>query len=1589
MARGYLGKISAVISANNGEYIRALDQSKQATRNFASTVTRDLRAATRDASKSLEGILTPLQRFDRALKAAVSQRLSFRGFEGAIRTFKDLEKTIGNLSDREVRIALRASGFREIEQLRTAVAGLQQTDVDLFVNLVGKDATTNDLRRLIATANQADGKVIGLKAQVNVAEAQRLIETFESRGIASTRRIRRAIESLNEFRAEGAATALRGIVSVAEQIGRPVAAAAAQLGGLSLEVQAQLVPALARAQDGVGKLERDIDAKLPIAERRFEGVRRAAESAAQAISRAAEASKLAASGATGNELGFVAPRVRNELQANAAARNRVAESADPSRFRSEVQELDRIGQSIERINASIERRRILGLDTAEAERNLSRVLERSQQVRASIRGAQEFSVIPGNAVGEFGPTGVGPNTPIDPNRFRNIERDRAARSAGSTESLIKREQDAKRLADQIAAVSERAAQTEIDALIQREQRAKRLAGQLNAAAERTAQAELDALIQREQRQKRLATQLAAAAEQAAQAELEALIQREQRQKRLATQIAAAADRAAQAEVDALIQREQRARRLADQVADQDPAQRVIRQRRDEELVRQRREDELAAAQGSRTDLGAGRARGRILGELGGEIAVVRRQLGELPDLAASLGPQVDGLTTRFQNLARAGVAFTAEQVRQLRGEVTAVSEAIQSRRGIGDQFLAGAGGRGEAGLQLGIDQRQLQGAAGEIEFLQGRLQGLTAEARGPAVAAIERYRQAIVTAFRNGSIATEQGRQTIQAAREEVVRLTAAATNVRVDRLGDQLRRAGDIGRGGFGNIQLAVQQAAFAVDDFFSVTGDLSQRLRAAGNNISQLGFILGSTEGLIAGIAFSISAQLVAALIRWSNDGRTAEIQTQALTDALARQKSLVEQLAQAFSALGDSIARSAFSGRGAEARAFGRELDEIAKKQRELRDAQAFALDPGVLQARADVRVAENRLGQARNRDEAVEAQRQLARARARLAGEEDRVRNRPDLDAGAVRDNAVRAFEAAVARFGEQAGGLPVGLPEFERVRRIANELGGVQDPAELARILRVEQQAAEQRGDRALVADIEQLLQQLEDPIRRAADNLVRQLFQAADRAAKEIGLAQGRVADAIGAGVPGALQLRTTLDRLAEVIDGAAKEIADAQEEFANSNQTPEAAARRDERIRTARGRLERSRAEREAAQERAREIDFSRTVDPQKFFPAILDRVGANLGDAQATQGLLARRQRELEARRRQLLQDADSENPFVRRRAARGLEELDAQARALETATSRLASFSEALNRAAQEVQGNLQNARQREDAARRRSLLTSDDDAAGRFFGLKFGLRFPETQAVAQRRRAERAREEQQKLAREAEEVFNNERARLEREAEAGRGPLAGDFARRRQIEDELASGDFAGADGARRRRALEEERRQINQRIDEAVEASPAVRDARNRSTLADERAASAERGARLSQTPAERAALEIGDNLRDIRNDFDERRKALADDGAEPEDFAQLERDRQEALRRELERGLRQQAPLAFQFADEIANAVLQGPSRAALGATDASTTQGQAELNRLIRGQDSARDVNLVELEKQTQVLTEIKDLLPFPVAGA
>jgi hypothetical protein len=138
-------------------------------------------------------------------------------------------------------------------------------------------------------------------------------------------------------------------------------------------------------------------------------------------------------------------------------------------------------------------------------------------------------------------------------------------------------------------------------------------------------------------------------------------------------------------------------------------------------------------------------------------------------------------------------------------------------------------------------------------------------------------------------------------------------------------------------------------------------------------------------------------------------------------------------------------------------------------------------------------------------------------------------------------------------------------------------------------------------------------------------------------------------------------------------------------------------------------------------------------------------------------------------------------------------------------------------------------------------------------------------------------------------------------------------------------------------------------------------------------------AQAERGRLLGLTDRERFREEMEQGAgADIRA----RAAQMKKDGAAQADIDKF-------MNRAIAEQAKTIAPMIEEMRMERENAMLQGPSRAALNVSDVTTTQGQAELNRLLRGDDPAKDVNLAELRKQSdflQILIETVKNNPLPV---
>jgi hypothetical protein len=630
--------------------------------------------------------------------------------------------------------------------------------------------------------------------------------------------------------------------------------------------------------------------------------------------------------------------------------------------------------------------------------------------------------------------------------------------------------------------------------------------------------------------------------------------------------------------------------------------------------------------------------------------------------------------------------------------------------------------------------------------------------------------------------------------------------------------------------FSLAAQQAGFALDDFFSVTGGLDQRLRAVANNVSQLAFILGGTAGLFTALGVTIGAQLLIPLARFALNAKDGEDAAKGMSSALESQRDRVKQLADAYKELARSIAESGMSEGGRE------QFNRLGEQQERRRQQQAIALDavagqsPQLAAARGAVAAADRAMGDATTVGQAQDAARASRQARAELARQE-------------------RLASA--------------------RVRSLADS----------APIDRLRQQRASTR------------------------DELAR------ERARRQNSVLPSILTLGLSTFLPGFSTSRNRENALRERLATQQGAISLSQQRQAEEFVT------RGQRVAGRFG----------AFQENAQ--GFTATGAGIDKFLTRFNDTAQKIADGSLSPG-----------------------------EVSKATQQLDALAANLERAAIAVQGFSQVLDSQAGQLAATVASeSRSREEQLRR------DANAAEAQFGQNdprvAQARRDEQQAIDARRQTERDRLK-------VDEQISAERERFESDLLAGRGRQA-DRERAEEIRRQRTIADDETRSASDKERArLRVQRLELEQA--QSFESQPGVARLRRQAdelNIQDQRVAqeieSRQRGRELALSDRERTRREIDQSAVDLRN-------ALPEIGAGGV---------QEAARNLVD----QLAPALASLRDEVLNARLQGPSRAALQVSDINTAEGARELNRLMRGDDSARDVNLVELQKQTGVLEDIK----------
>jgi len=657
---------------------------------------------------------------------------------------------------------------------------------------------------------------------------------------------------------------------------------------------------------------------------------------------------------------------------------------------------------------------------------------------------------------------------------------------------------------------------------------------------------------------------------------------------------------------------------------------------------QRREQAGKSAEQKR--LGTGEFR-----NLDPDFGTADRKLMSLRSTVASLQGDMERLPLPLQ-------AKFIPMINQVRGELkkldsTSTSHEIEqatAKAALLGKMLQRAGQGAKLGGTLGdsLNDVAFTRTEKQLSLIRGKLIDVGVTAHGPVATAFNNLSKYAGDAANEGVLGFGRTQKQIDIYIDKLVAAAVAAGNLTVAEGKAFKKGIGDVSRGGVDKYSLALNQAAFAVDDFLSSVGGWDQKLRAVSNNVTQLAFVAGGTKGLFIGLGAVLAGQAAVGLYKWINNGRSAEDQTKALNDALARQKTLVEDLAKAFRSLGDSMSRGLFSAGAEQDQEFSRQLDDIKKKQEESVKNSIVDLDPQVIKERAEQRKLKRKIEGSSDVGEIVGLQTQMEVSKRREKDAADRVASAAPPDLGDVQARIKKAFsemadaiemdvnqfnpenpgagEAAAAPLREKAAGVEQAGSVKEARDQLQTTINELSTQVESG-FFNSQQAEAARRQIQTLLATFSSL----EAPLMREIDALANEIAEASRGPAVKISQAQEDVADAIKRGVPSAGAFQRELDSSAKKLRAAYDRLEEAQNE-----DTPE---KKQEKVNQANENIFRVNREMAGLDARAREVRLGRTFGGERATSALSGLSGERFANERtgATAKLISAIDAEIQARK------------------------------------------------------------------------------------------------------------------------------------------------------------------------------------------------------------------------------------------------------------------------------------------------------------------------------------------------------------------
>jgi hypothetical protein len=1007
---------------------------------------------------------------------------------------------------------------------------------------------------------------------------------------------------------------------------------------------------------------------------------------------------------------------------------------------------------------------------------------------------------------------------------------------------------------------------------------------------------------------------------------------------------------------------------------------------------------------------------RSLDQLKTKIISVGGQLEKLPiPIQGKLAPAIARVQQMFVAL---GNNPTAAQLKQAAAE----AEKLEKRLGRVSQAMKFKGKFSDF-----IDENSGKAYEAQLASIQQRFLSLGAAAGGPTAAAINQYRVALAKASVAGTLGTKAVRDQMEQLAASIAKAAQAEGLLNKGQAASFLtglkKNFGDVGRGGADKFAMGMNQAAFAVDDFMSATGGIEQRLRAVANNVTQLGFVMGGTTGLFIALGAVITAHAAIALYKFANGGRAAEDTSKVLNDALDKQKNTVKELADAYADLAKEMARSADAAKGIERAAKIGKLEELRRTTRRQRSGD---FSEGVMNETTLQESLSRRMKTAWNPGRAISLQMEMESSRARegaarsgsragvetitagqlpefrrarasvsnsltnsfsgqfkeatgldltYADRRERIQGEKTL---AELDAIIKKFEDSVSEGADKLARniVVASLSASDKISaaqaNVADAIGkGVKGAAafqfELDSAGRALSNAMMALHDAALETDpdVKATLTQQAQKQYRAATDATAGLAERSRKMRLQNGIGGERATAAL-ADMQGNVHMRNESAGKTASLQRDIIEEQIARENHAAKTQAAAAtAAAADTSMREAAAKTRESRNAQRLAEE-----DLTAKQEQQRLNPR------ENLVIPDPWENMYEKQVREAQASveaAKAAVQAAKDEQIAVAITAGAQTAAADAEVKKAEKeleAAQAAAEFAAAIAEAAMAVEEAVSRLRKVLDDAM--SSATSVADAAQKKYTESPGR----TNKAARDKAEENLIDDRERIAH-----ANNRLSRARTEAEAD--PEIKAYSQRsEQIRKELKD--------------LEEDTR---------VNATPAGQ--KKMQDLRDEQASmDAQRARRMrdltkpEQEQADKVAQDVEERVqkvaaierekervrtgKELAMSESERRKKSATDEADLVGAAAAEitdaGKREDFMQKYYENKKKEVQTALKGYEDERQNALIGGPSRAALNASDVTSSAGSSELNRLLRGDDASKDANFAEMKHQSELLAEIRD---------